>query len=96
MKLIASRPVLYAATQYGAGDILPVTDDRMVAAWIECGSAAWVDEDQIAETAKPAIAKMAAAEPGLPGISSDGDPDAMVGKIPKTPQRKRSKGSVKK
>lgn len=33
------------------------------------------------------------AEPGLPGDSGSGDPDELVGKIPKTPERRSRKGA---
>ena len=33
------------------------------------------------------------AEPGLPGESGSGEPDELVGKVPKTPERKTKKGS---
>ncbi len=39
--LQATRPVLYLARQYMAGDALPVNDPEMVSAWLEAGSAAW-------------------------------------------------------
>ena len=32
------------------------------------------------------------AEPGLPGESGSGEPDELVGKVPKTPERKTKKG----
>lgn len=40
-ELIATRQILYLAKQYKAGDRLPVSNQEMVAAWIEAGSAAW-------------------------------------------------------
>lgn len=39
--LIAMRPILYLAKQYKAGERLPVSNQKMVEAWIEAGSAAW-------------------------------------------------------
>lgn len=33
------------------------------------------------------------AEPGLPGESGSGEPDELVGKVPKTPERKTKKGT---
>ena len=33
------------------------------------------------------------AEPGLPGESGSGEPDELVGKVPKTPERKTKKGA---
>ena len=32
-------------------------------------------------------------EPGLPGESGSGEPDELVGKVPKTPERKTKKGA---
>ena len=39
--LIATRPILYLAKQYKAGERLPLNNQEMVEAWIEAGSAAW-------------------------------------------------------
>ncbi len=39
--LTATRPILYLAKMYQAGDKLPTNNQEMVAAWIEAGSAAW-------------------------------------------------------
>lgn len=89
MILTATRPVLLASIQYKAGDALPCTNEELVAAWIECGSAVWVDEDQTPEAPAPK-ARPAAAEAGLPGLSSDGDPDALVGKVPARQRKKKA------
>ena len=80
-------PILYCSKQYRVGDALPAGNEALVNAWIESGAAFW-DEVDVHE--KPAKVKAVTAEPGLPGKSSDGDPDALVGKVPKTPQRKRA------
>ena len=58
----------------------------MVEAWIEARSAAWIDDE---ETTKPPKAKRMTAQPGRTGLSSDGDPEALVGRIPDKPERKR-------
>lgn len=78
-KLKASRPVLIGCTQYGVGDQLPVTNEALVCAWLEAGSAVWVDDED--KTAEPAPKAVPVALAGLPGKSSNGDPDAKVGKI---------------
>ena len=81
MILKAKLPVLYASRQYRPGDTLPVTNAMLVDAWLESGAAQWVDEDTL--TKKAPKAKPVPAEAGLPGKSSDGDPEALVGKVPK-------------
>lgn len=86
MTLRATRPVLYRSRQYRTGDVLPGDDAAMVEAWIEVGSAAWIDDE---ETTKPPKAKRMAAQPGRTGLSSDGDPEALVGRVPDKPERKR-------
>ena len=80
MSLIAKLPILYSSRQYSGGDILPATNPVMVDAWIESGAAEYKDtvDPEPAPKAKPV-----AAEPGLPGKSSDGDPEALVGKVSK-------------
>ena len=89
MTLKATRPVLLCNTQYEAGDTLPADNDRLVEAWLEAGSAVWKDEEQAAPE-EPAKAVPVTAPPGQPGLSSDGDPDALIGRIPDNPPRKRS------
>jgi hypothetical protein len=79
--LKAKLPVLYRSKQYRAGDILPADDAAMVEAWIEAGSAVLVDDEEPAPE-KSAKAKPASATAGMPGLSSDGDPDALIGRIP--------------
>ena len=89
MKIIALRPVLYLAHQYKTGDELPVNDQSMIEAWLQAGSAKQVEDDQ-PEPKKAAKARPAAAQAGVTGTSSDGDPDAMPGRVPKTTGRKKS------
>jgi hypothetical protein len=84
--LKAKLPVLYASRQYRPGDTLPVTNARLVDAWLESGAAQWADDED--KPRKAPKAKPATAEAGLPGKSSDGDPEALVGKVPKRGRRK--------
>lgn len=81
MMLVAIRPVLYRSTQYRAGDRLPADNQDMVSAWLEYGSAEWKNDDE--EPTKAPKAEPIAPPEGKPGISSDGDPDARVGRVPK-------------
>ena len=87
--LKSARPVLYRSKQYNTGDALPADDMAMVEAWLEAGSAVLVSDEEI-ETEKPK-AKPASAMAGLPGLSSDGDPDALIGRVPARPVRSRGK-----
>ena len=87
--LKSTRPVLYRSKQYNTGDALPADDMAMVEAWLEAGSAVLVSDEEI-ETEKPK-AKPASAMAGLPGFSSDGDPDALIGRVPARPVRSRGK-----
>lgn len=81
MELIAVYPILYRSRQYWPGQRLPADDAGMVRAWIDAGTAAWVEPD----TKKPAKAKPATAEAGLAGESPNGETDEnLVGKVPKT------------
>lgn len=89
MILTAKLPVLYASRQYRPGDNLPVTNAMLVDAWLESGAAQWADNED-KPTKKAPKAAPVTAEVGLPGKSSDGDSEALVGKVPKTPQRRRS------
>ena len=86
MTLRATRPVLYRSIQYETGDVLPGDDEATVNAWLEAKSAAWIDDE---ETTVAPKAKRMTAQPGRTGKSSDGDPEALVGRIPDEPKRKR-------
>lgn len=85
-QLIALRPVLYLARQYGAGDELPTSDPDMVKAWISAKTAVWKEESTAADAPK---AKPVTAEAGMPGKSSTGDLNDLIEKVPKTPERKK-------
>ena len=87
--LKAKLPVLYRSTQYNTGDALPADDAAMVAAWLEAGSAVLVSDEET-EAEKPAKAKPASATAGMPGLSSDGDPDALIGRVPTRGRKKKS------
>lgn len=89
-KLIAKLPVLYASTQYKRGDALPANKQDMINAWLKSGAAVWVEEDAPKKAPAPK-ATAVTAEPGLGGSSTDGDPEALVGKVTKTPQRRKKK-----
>lgn len=59
----------------------------MAEAWVESGSAVWLDEPHPAQP----TAKRAAAVPGLSGIAVGGEMtgDDLVGRVPVTPERKK-------
>lgn len=88
-KLVAKRLILYRSRQYHEGETLPADDPEMVAAWLYYKSAAWVPKEE----SKAPKAAMATAEPGLFGKVSNGEKDIdgndLVGKVPKTAQRKK-------
>lgn len=91
MKLIATYPILYQSTQYEVGQELPASDQSMVQAWIDAGTAVWQDEEEPKGKAKPVT-----AEAGLAGQSPNGETeDNVVGKIPKTPARAKTTGRKK-
>lgn len=88
MTLRAKLPILYRSKQYEVGNALPADDSALVEAWLESGAAVWLDDEAVTEAPK---AKPAAAQPGLTGKSSDGDPEALVGRVPERPERKRGR-----
>lgn len=90
MKLIATYPILYQSTQYEVGQSLPASDQNMVQAWLDAGTAKWQQDEQT----PAAKAKPVTAETGLAGQSPNGETaESIVGKVPKTPAR--SKGGKK-
>lgn len=89
MKLIALYPILYHSKTYRIGEELPPNDADMTAAWLEAGTAKWMDEAP--EPKKAAKAVLAAAEPGVSGTAQGGEaaPENLAGKVPKTQRRSR-------
>lgn len=86
--LVACYPILYHSHQYAVDEVLPTNDPGMVAAWLEAGTAKWTDGEPKEEAPK-AVPKT--AEPGRTGeaVSTESDGDDLVGKVPKTKQRKK-------
>lgn len=85
MRLIAKVPILYFAHLYEVGDELPLQNQTMIDAWLEAGTAERLEDGQ--EAAKRPKAKMATARPGQIGISTTGNEEDLVGRIPDTPAR---------
>jgi len=99
-KLIAKYPILYLSKQYDIGEELVANNPEMVKAWLDAGTAEWVeDEESVSDGAKdekseeelpPATATPVVAEAGLAGDAvGAGTDENLVGKIPKTPARSR-------
>ena len=53
--LVATYPIFYRSHLYEIGESLPLDDQAMVKAWLECKSAKWSDDstESKPETAKP-------------------------------------------
>ena len=99
-KLIAKYPILYLSKQYDIGEELVANNPEMVKAWLDAGTAEWVeDEESVSdgttdekseEKLPPATATPVVAEAGLAGDAVGAETDEnLVGKIPKTPARSR-------
>ena len=87
--LVALRYIQTGNKEYQPGEALPTKDADLAAAWVESGAAVWRGEDY--EPPRYARAELVTATPGLPGLAAGGeaDRDALVGRIPLTPQRQR-------
>lgn len=99
-KLIAKYPILYLSKQYDIGEELVANNPEMVKAWLDAGTAEWVEDEESVldgttdekseEELPPAKATPVAAEAGLAGDAVGAETDEnLVGKIPKTPARSR-------
>lgn len=102
IKLVATYPILYLSKQYEIGEELVANNPEMVSAWIEAGTAKWVEDEEFEpdmegttdgkseEALPPATATPVVAEAGLAGDAVGSETDEnLVGKIPKTPARSR-------
>lgn len=74
--------------EYFPGDNLPM-DHPDVEAWVQAGTAVWVEADK--EPPAHTKARMVTAPAGLTGAAVGGEVtgDDLVGKVPATPQRRR-------
>ena len=89
MILTAQKSILFENRIYAPGETLPAHNAAMVEAWIQAGTAVWIDSDTISTKAK---AKSKTAEPGLPGAavaSESENGENLAGKIPKTTSRRK-------
>ena len=85
--LTAVYPILYLSHQYKVGEELPANNPGMVEAWLDAGTAAWIQPVEKSPKARPM-----AAEPGLFGqaVPSEAENvDNLAGKVPRTKKRKR-------
>ena len=78
---IAQTYILYNSTQYKPGDELPANDPEMLAAWLEAGTAKWVDETDV-RTMKAQAATALAGMYGTAVSSDSGDEEDLVGRVP--------------
>ena len=91
-KLIAKTPILFESKIYEVGEELPTKNPQLVEAWLNAGTAVWI-ENNVSEE-KPVKVRRATAEPGLTGqalISESETGEDLVGKVPKTTARTRKK-----
>ena len=78
---IAQTYILYNSTQYKPGDVLPANDPEMLAAWLEAGTAKWLDETVVNSMKAQSVTALA----GMYGtaVSSDSeDGEELVGRVP--------------
>lgn len=88
-KLIAQQHILFESKMYAPGNELPTKDATIVEAWIAAKTAVWIKDDTNNTRAK---AQPRTAEPGQPGVavaSESEDGEDLVGKVPKTANRKK-------
>ena len=90
-RLLALAHIQVGFVQYNPGEFLPADRLEDTAAWIEAGTAMWVQEDY--HPPSGVAARPVTAEPGLPGIAVGGELTAndLVGKSPDTEERRRRK-----
>lgn len=88
-KLTAQTYILFESKTYKPGEELPVKNPVMVEAWLETGTAVWIDDEK---KKTPVRARLKTAEPGQPGVAVHIEPENgenLVGKVPKTNSRKK-------
>lgn len=86
--LIAQTYILYNSKHYKPGDVLPANDPDMLAAWIEAGTAAWVDARELEHEKVIPVTAVA----GIYGSSTSSDSDNgenLVGRVPANASRSK-------
>ena len=93
-KLYARQYILQntptGSNEFFPGDEIPEPEKNPDAeGWAASGAARWLENDPPVR----AKAEPKPADPGLPGLAAGGEAagDELVGKVPKTPQRRRRK-----
>lgn len=89
-RLEAIAPITYGAYSYDVGDELPQNEETET--WVANGVAVWKEDEQTKAAPK---AIPFTAEPGITGLSTTGNPDDLVGKVPKSPLREKDKPKSK-
>lgn len=86
--LIAQTYILYNSKHYKPGDVLPANDPDMLAAWIEAGTADWVDARELEHEKVIPVTAVA----GIYGSSTSSDSDNgenLVGRVPANASRSK-------
>lgn len=89
--LVAREFIQVGSRIYRPGDILPSEDRGLVEAWIEAGTAVWMDPAEYMTAPTSGTAKLVTAMPGLTGLAVGGEAtgNEMVGRVPLTPERRK-------
>lgn len=87
--LIAQSYILHLSHQYKPGDILPANYPDMVDAWIDAGTAAWVDAESIHTDEKAVPVSAISCVAGMAVSSESEDGIDLVGRVPLTEARKK-------
>lgn len=88
-KLTAQKSILFENRIYAPGEEIPTKNPVMVEAWLAAGTAVWIEDETENTKTK---ARPRTAEPGLSGVavhSESEDGENLVGKVPKTTNRKK-------
>ena len=83
--LTAKTYILYNSHQYKPGEQLPANNPDMMKAWLEAGTAAWVDFHKVSVKAIPAT--VLGGISGTAACSESEDGENLAGRVPKTSAR---------
>lgn len=89
--LVAQEYIQIGSIIHRPGDLLPLDDTEMVNAWIEAGTAVWMDLAEYMTAPSTATARLVTAMPGMSGLAVGGEAtgDELVGRVPLTPERRK-------
>ena len=89
--LVAQDYIQIGSKTYLPGELLPLDNAEMADAWIDAGTAVWMDLAEYMTVSSSTTARLVTAMPGMPGLAVGGEAvgNELIGRVPLTPERRK-------